>query len=212
MMRFAKVPRPRGWQTHVLKAGVKWLKVPANQTKGSPRKYWLKYADKLAAGFHELCGYTVMWTPNGDADHFTPWAHLKVTKQLRMAYEWSNFRYADHWFNISRKTTPIPDPFEVDDNWFDLLLPSLELVATSSVPLSEVTKVTAALRWLGKSRGVLKKRRGFWKGYRTLDANGNPGISFTQLEEWAPLIARALRKNPHFLHPADFARHQAGTL
>jgi len=210
--RFAPVPRPWGWQKHVLNCGRAWLKVAANLSAERPRDLWSPYRDRLAAGFGELCGYTVMWTPNGTVDHHVPWVMVKGTAKADLAYQWSNLRYSDGWFNSARGSTDVPDPYTVSDDWFELLLPSLELVATASVPASEVDRVNAALRWLGKDGRVIKKRHALWLAYRSLDPDGTPGMSFAQIERWAPLIARALRNNAKFLHPADRARLLAGTL
>ena len=216
MMKFAPAPRPRGWQTHVLQAGRKWLAVPGNRDKERPRDYWSGknacYRKVLREGFRGLCGYTAMWAPVGTTDHYTPWAEVRGTPQAHKAYQWTNLRYAVEWFNRDRKATPVPDPYKVGDDWFELLLPSLELVATAKVPAAELPKVQAALQWLGKHDNVMSPRETYWIEYRTLDGSGNPNLSFEALERRAPLIARALRKNPAFLHPQDQARLLAGTL
>lgn len=218
MMRFGPAPRPRGWQTDVLQKGRKWLAAPGNRDKDRPHDYWSGkdacYRKALKAGFHDLCGYTVMWTPVGTMDHHTPWATVRGTRRAHQAYQWDNMRYSVEWFNRDRKTTPVPDPYIVEDNWFELLLPGLELVATDKVPAAELPKVQAVLRWLGKHDNVMGPREGYWIEYRTLDGNGDPNLSFEALERKAPLIARALRlaKNHRFLQPADRARILAGTL
>jgi hypothetical protein len=212
MMKFAPAPRPRGWQTHVLKKGRRWLAVPGNRAKDRPLDYWSAYRKALKKGFRDLCGYTAMWAPVGTTDHYIPWAEVRGTPQAHKAYQWDNVRYSVDWFNRDRKATPVPDPYKVEDDWFELLLPSLELVATANVPAAELPKVQAALYWLGKHDNVMSARETYWIEYRTLDGSGNPNLSFEALDRRAPLIARALRKNPTFLHPQDQARLQAGTL
>ena len=77
MKQFAKVPRPTGFQTDVLKKGRQWLKQPTNRAKKRPKDYWSPYRDNLMRGFDELCGYTVMWTPNGTVDHYIPWTTVR---------------------------------------------------------------------------------------------------------------------------------------
>jgi hypothetical protein len=206
MMHFDRVPRPRGWQTHVLAKGRQWLKTPGNRSKERPRDYWSNYRESLKHGFHELCGYTVHWAPVGTVDHFIPWNSVRGTRYAHQAYQWDNLRYALEWFNRDRGITDIPDPYTVLTDWFELLLPSLELVATSKVPANELTRVQSVLRWLGKHPNVINTREGYWSEYRTLSASGAPCIAFETLERRAPLLARALTKNPEFLHPADRKR------
>lgn len=206
MMRFARPPRPWGWQTHALKAGRSWLARPGNRNRQRPHDYWSRYRAALAAGFNELCGYTVMWEPNGTVDHYIPWATVRNTRQAHQAYQWTNLRYSVNWFNRDRGTTDVPDPFTVQDDWFELLLPSLELVATAAVPAGETARVAAALRWLGQGQKVVNARRGYFTAYRS------GGMTIEQLDRWAPLLSRALRANVTFLLPADQARLAAGTL
>lgn len=206
MMRFALAPRPRGWQTHALKAGRAWLKLPGNRNKKRPKDLWSRYRQDLAAGFDELCGYTVMWTPIGTVDHYIPWADVRGTRQAHQAYQWANLRYSVDWFNRDRKATAVPDPYTVQDDWFELLLPSLELVATAKVPVGEAVRVKSALRWLGRNHKILKVRRGYFTAYRSGE------MTIEQIDRWAPLLGRALRAKPVFLLAADQARLQAGTL
>ena len=212
MMHFPKAPRPWGWQTHVLARGRKWLEVPGNRSRERPHDYWSSYRASLKSGFRELCAYTVMWTPVRTVDRYIPWKEVRDTRSAHLAYQGDNLRYSVEWFNRDREATPVPDPYEVQNVWFELLLPSLELVATPAVPAAELHRVQAALEWLGKHDNVISTREGYWLEYRSLDADANPCLSFEALTRKAPLIARALRKNPEYLHPADRARLFAGTL
>ena len=206
MMHFPKARRPRGWQTYVLKAGRAWLKQPGNRNAKRPKDLWSPYRDHLAAEFSQLCGYTAMWTPVGTVDHYVPWVEVRGTRQAHQAYQWENMRYSAEWFNRERKAKSVPDPYTVQNDWFRLLLPSLELVATDQVPAEERSRVNTALYWLGKYHKVIKKRRGFFTAYLS------GGMTIEQLDVWAPLIGCALRDNPEFLLPTDRVRFEAGTL
>lgn len=196
MRRFAPVSPPPDWETTVLEPGFEWLE--KNRNARRPRDLWSDYREDLASrGFNDLCGYTVMYTPNGTVDHFVSWSEIRGTPRAQMAYEWSNLRYAAGWFNSARKSMVVPDPHRVEDDWFELLLPSLQLVATDRVPATEKTAVNNALRWLMKDQRVIRQRRKWFELYRSRK------LSLEGLDEVAPLISRALRKDPEFLRPSD---------
>lgn len=197
MRRFARVPAPDGWETEGLAAGRAWLdKTTHNPGKDRPRDLWSPYRDHLAAGFHELCGYTLMRDPTGTVDHFIPWSQLRGTPDAWRAYDWDNFRYSVAWFNSSRRG-PVPDPYLVDESWFELRLPSLELVVTDAVPASERPAVDNVMRWLRDDRRVMKARQMWYRLY----CDGK--LSLAGLDQTAPLIAAALRRQPEYLRPAD---------
>ena len=206
MMRFDEVPQPAEWTTAVLEPGSEWLSLATNRDAVRPKDLWSPFREALAAGFRQLCAYTVVWTPNGTVDHYIPWAKVRGTSDTSLAYSWSNLRYSAAWFNSSRRSADVPDPFRIADDWFELLLPSLELVATDRVPQQDLERVKTALQWLGKDERVLKVRRDFFTMYQS------GKLSIECLDEWAPLLGRALRKNSNFLLPADQNRLQLGLL
>lgn len=195
MIRVEPIPQPAGWSEQVEQRGMDWLSSHPEATR--PTDLWRGFRSELAAGFQWRCGYTAMWEPNGVVDHFIPWGTAAGPEERALAYEWTNLRYSVGWFNSARQTTPIPDPFRIEDDWFELLLPSLELVSTDRVPPQEAARVGAALRWLGADARVLRTRQGWWDLYHTGE------LSLAGLDRRAPLIARALRKNPEFMRPAD---------
>lgn len=207
MKRFERVPAPPDWETEGLQRGIQWLaRDPRNPHRERPKDFWSPYRPQLAAGFGDLCGYTVMWKPDDETvDHFVPWTELRGTENAWRAYDWDNLRLAVGWFNCARRG-PIPDPYLVEDSWFALRLPSLELEATEAVPAAVRDAVDNVLRWLRDDRRVMKPRREWFRMYREGE------LSFAGLLKKAPLIAAALRRQPEFLSPADRERSQAGDL
>lgn len=208
-MRHVDPPRaPHGWQKHVRDQGRRWLNDPNADHRDAerPASFWLRFRDKIGERFNSICCYTVVWVPNGEADHFVPWALVRGTAQAELAYEWSNIRYADGWINGSKGDAVFPDPFVVKDDWFELHLPSLELRATGRHPPTEQPAIDNLLRRVARDPRVMKARRRYLRQYREGD------MTLRALEQNAPLLARALRANPDYLSPSDQAQHRAGTL
>ncbi len=143
---------------------------------------------------------------NGEADHFVPWDDVRGTRKAHLAYQWSNIRYADGWINRSKGADRFPDPFVVQDDWFELQLPSLELRFTDRVPAEHCDAVRNLMKRVKKDFRVMKVRRRYLDQYLR-------GVRPIELvDEEAPLLGRALRRNPEFLLPDDLKRHQDGVL
>ncbi len=208
-MRHIDPPRaPYGWQKHVRERGRRWLNDPAANNRGAerPESFWLNYRDQIGERFNCICCYTVVWVANGEADHFVPWARVRGTAQAELAYDWTNIRYADSWINRSKGAAVFPDPFTVQDDWFELHLPSLELRTTGQHPATEQAAIDNLLERVRDDHRVMKLRRRYLKQYLDRDR------SLKSLEQDAPLLARALRTNPAYLRPDDQELLQAGTL
>ena len=66
------------------------------------------------------------------------------------AYEWSNLRFASAWINSTKGTLDdqVLDPFDLGEDWFEILLPSLQLVLTDKVPPQQRQKAQFTLERL----------------------------------------------------------------
>lgn len=208
MRHVARPNRPRGWQTHVLKKGCDWLNEPGtnNRDADRPEDYWRDFREEIRRAFGYICCYTAVYVANGEADHYIPWAEVRGTRRAHIAYQWDNIRYADGWINRSKGSNRLPDPFEVQDDWFELHLPSLELRATGRHPAHLQSAVDALMQRVCDDERVMVTRRHYYRQYK----EGRRTIE--GVDEDAPLLGRALRANPTELLPADFARLQAGIL
>jgi hypothetical protein len=122
-----------------------------------------------------------------DLDHF-----LSCENHRHLAYEWTNYRFVSGWVNSSKGTldNQVLDPFEVEDDWFEILLPSLQLVITDKVPPEKLEKAEFTLKRLRLQNGsqVMRQRQVWYNLYcaGSIDLKG--------LEKMAPLIARAVKK------------------
>jgi len=124
-------------------------------------------------------------------DHFIPVAILKRQGKDELAYEWSNYRYGEGVLNQRRWEHTILDPFEVADDWFEVLLPSLQLVLTSKVPKRKRKLAEFTIEKLGLRDGevVVRYRREWFRMYQ------EGKLLLAGLEEVAPLVAWAVQRD-----------------
>lgn len=127
-----------------------------------------------------------MYIPTGHVDHF-----LSKDNRPDLAYEWSNYRYIEGTVNSAKKKLDdqILDPFEVDDAWFELILPSMQLTLTSALPSNFKTKAELTLQKLHLIDGlkVVRNRKRWYESYKA-------GTPFPELEKFAPMVAKAVKK------------------
>ncbi|MBF0285830.1 MAG: hypothetical protein HQL51_15380 [Magnetococcales bacterium] len=118
-------PEPADFDAKVRKLGSRWLDRHPD-APARPKDYWKKCRIDLAKGFHHLCAYGAMFEPAGTVDHF-----ISISQNRELAYEWCNYRYASGWINSSKQNPGgILDPFLVQEGWFEIILPSLQLRIT----------------------------------------------------------------------------------
>lgn len=171
-------------------AGTQWLLGhPKESRKKSlrPKDYWSPFKPQLADAFRGLCAYSAMHEPVGTVDHFLP-----VDADETLSYEWSNYRFAAGWINSSKnKAVAILDPLDVRSGWFEVLLPSLQLVVVpENVPeaLRDIAEHTLIRLHLRDDERVLRQRRAWYQMYR------QGKLTLDGLRELAPLIAAAVEK------------------
>lgn len=135
--------------------------------KKGVKDYWSPFKSQLADGFNNLCGYSAMYEPVGTVEHY-----LSRDNYRNLAYEWSNFRFASAWINSSKGTLDdlVLDPFDIGKDWFEILLPSLQLVLTNKVSPQQRQK--AQLHWNAYGYVTTKEFYG----------SVNNGISFILME------------------------------
>jgi hypothetical protein len=182
VISFTLSPEPQEFDEKVRQPGI------ASRIRSSPGRFtdhWKECKGELADAFRNLCAYSAMYEPVGTVDHY-----LSTNTHPELTYEWSNYRYASAWINSSKQNDRVLDPFHVEDGWFEILLPSLQLVLTNSVPaeqqaLAEYTLIRLHLR---DDERVVRQRREWYRMYQDGE------LLLVNLEKKAPLIARAIRK------------------
>ncbi|NJN68827.1 MAG: hypothetical protein HC884_20060 [Chloroflexaceae bacterium] len=185
MIHFDPVPEPPGFDEEVRQPGNAWLQQHPDTER--PRDFWSPFKPHLEAGFRKLCGYTAMLTTDGTVDHY-----LSCKNYPELTYEWRNYRFVSPRINSSKQDVDdrVLDPFQVTDGWFEILLPSLQLVMTDAVPADECERATFTLERLHLRDGetVIRQRREWYKRYEQGE------MPLELLDKFAPLIARAVRK------------------
>lgn len=186
MIHFHPVPEPREFHGCARVRGNAWLATHPDAKR--PRDLWSPFKSDLASGFCDLCAYSVIYEPVGSVDHFVSW-HEDRSK----AYEWDNYRYCAEWINKSKQNEPsgnLLDPFTVQPGWFEIILPSLQLTVTDSVPCGLRARAEYTLKRLHliHDERVMRQRREWYRMYQSGELN-LPG-----LRKKAPLIADAVVK------------------
>jgi len=182
-------PEPPGFDEQCRKRGAEWLRLNPRATRKAkrPKDLWSPFRTKLADAFSNLCAYGAMYEPNGTVDHFKP-----VDADESLAYEWSNYRYVTGWINSSKSKRPkVLDAFQVKPGWFEVLLPSLQLVAVkANIPsrLHALVDQTLEGLHLVDDERVVRQRREWLRMYDDHE------IDLIGLTKKAPLIAAAVKK------------------
>ena len=187
MIPFEHVPEPAGFNEQTRLPGQTWLKNHPDAKR--PRDLWSPFKNALADGFKNLCGYSVMHLPSrtGTVDHY-----LSFKNYPEQAYEWDNYRYVSDNLNKIKKNADekVLDPYAVGDGWFEIILPSLQLVLTDRVPEEERARAEYTLERLklGHGENIIRQREAWYELYNDGD------LTLEGLRKMAPLIAKAVEK------------------
>jgi len=185
------IPEPASFDTECRQKGNAWL-VDKRLAGENPKtsqfpNYWAQYEDDLATAFHQRCGWWAMWIAEGNVEHF-----LSRKNRPDLSYEWSNYRFIAGSVNGSKRNhdDKVLDPFVVQDGWFEVLLPSMQLVMTARVPADLVTKAEFNLNKLKLRNGtkVVRCRKRWYQQFK------DGKLTMAGLLSNAPLVAEAVQK------------------
>ncbi|OYW74058.1 MAG: hypothetical protein B7Z37_19290 [Verrucomicrobia bacterium 12-59-8] len=185
------IAEPQGFDDQCRRPGLKWLR--GNRNSQRFPAHWTRFQPALAEAFKDRCGWWAMRIADGDVDHY-----LSKKNHRRRAYQWKNYRYIAGTVNSSKGNhdEAILDPFQVGVDWFEIDLPSMQLKPTANVPPNLKAKVQFTLKQLKLVNGlkVRRNRKRWYEDYKKHLADPGKGISIGALEEYAPLIAQAVKK------------------
>lgn len=147
MIRIGLRPEPGRFQATVRRPGAVFLtRNPQPTNKEFKRHaYWNRAASDLYSEYSGICAYTSMHMVYAETiDHFRP-----KSKYPELAYEWDNLRLCRGRVNVSKGDSEhVLDPFEVENTWFKLELPSCLIKAAPGLPHDIKVKVNNTLNTL----------------------------------------------------------------
>ncbi len=186
MIRVGRVPEPPAFDREARQPGQAWLAARSDVKR--PKDFWSPFKNELRDGFRSLCGYAAMFDPTGGMiDHY-----LSYRNHPHLAYEWSNYRFASSTMNSikNRADEAVLDPYEVEDGWFEIILPSLQMRTTEHVPpeLRARAEATLSRLRLRDDERLIRWRQSWYEMYRDGE------LTLDGLQRVAPLIAAAVRK------------------
>lgn len=185
----SNLAEPAQFDERCRQPGMLWL---ANNPDSPPKDFWSPFKPALAEAFHHRCSYSTLRLVFGATiDHFIP---KSSSAGRSRAYEWSNFRYCSSEMN-QRKHNAAPnrilDPLLVEDDWFELLYPSLQLVPTPNIPVEFRDRADFTLDRLKLRDGeaAIRFRQEWLHQYRL----GNATLSLIDIH--CPLVSRLIRQH-----------------
>lgn len=189
MIHFDRRQEPGGFDATVRQPGRAWLQ--QHPAFDRPRDFWLAVRGDLATAFADLCAYSCMYEPVGTVDHFISCRTCQARGTPNEIYEWSNYRFASAWMNSAKQNADdqVLDPFEVQDGWFEIMLPSLQLrLVEENIPADKLDLARSTIRrlHLEHDERVIRQRRSWYEQYQLGE------LTLEGLRRRAPLIARAI--------------------
>lgn len=177
--------KPSTFETMVQNPGEEYL--AKNLSARRLPDFWKHCRNELAIAFNHLCAYSAMHTQFGTVDHF-----FSTSKFPHLAYDWNNYRYADGSMNSRKGNVDqmILDPFEVEDNWFEIQIPSLQLLPTGKIPPEYIERARFTLERLRlkDDEHIIQIRQEWLNMYK------NGLLPIEGLRKVAPLVADAVER------------------
>lgn len=186
---------PRLFDQNCRQPGAMWLASYPDKDPHDRSGWWAPFQPDLARHFNYRCGWLATSIElEGIVEHLLGCGPRNGVQSphRHLAFEWTNYRYAAGTVNSLKGTmdNQIMDPCEVQEGWFEALLPSFELVATDRIPEHLKQKAQATIERLQLRRHKAQFTR--WRWYERYWNNGAPDLEKLRLD--APLVAAAVEK------------------
>lgn len=187
------VNEPPLFDVNCRQPGAAWLQAHPIRDPHEKGQWWQQFQPMLAHHFTYRCGWLAVCIElDGVVDHYLSCGHRngEPSPHRSLAFEWSNFRYCCGTINSLKSVhdSEILDPCSVLPGWFEVLLPSFDLVPTERLPPHLRTKADFTIRKL--QLGGRKARFTRWRWYLRYWNNGTPDLGALRCD--APLVAEAI--------------------
>jgi len=175
--------------------GAAWLVAHPDKDPHEQSDWWSNFKPDVARLFGYRCGWQATSIDlDGIVEHWLACGNRRgvASPNRHLAFEWTNYRYCAGKVN-SRKGTlddQILDPCDVQEGWFEVLLPSFRLVTTKKIPEQLRDKANFTLEQL--QLDLFESRWTRWRWYLRYWNNGTPDLD--GLRQDAPLVAIAVEK------------------
>lgn len=189
------VPRPSeppGFDERCRQRGLVWLRKNAQTDRQRPQSYWGEFREDLARASQHRCYWLAIeiLLEHGEVEHFIPVSRVRGTGDEYLIYEWTNYRWADSRINQAKGTRDVLDPFDVEEGWFEVSLPDLQIRMTDRIPDTKRALADFTIRQL-KLNGeyAIRYRERIFEKYR----EGRDQLVHVRRE--APLLATAIERD-----------------
>lgn len=186
---------PARFDLNCRQPGAAWLEAHPDKDPHEQSEWWSPFQPELARHFSYRCGWLATCIElEGIVDHRLACGLREgvASPHRALAFEWTNYRYAAGVINSLKGTLDdqVIDPCEVQPGWFEVLLPSFELVATERLPESLKAKAETTIEELQLRRHKAQFTR--WRWYQRYWNGGNPQLALLRTD--APLVAAAVER------------------
>jgi hypothetical protein len=189
MIPVPRPPEPPEFDARCRQRGLRWLRENPPETRKRVPSFWTAFGSHLAAASEHRCYWLAMSIPNGQVEHFVPQSKVTGTPDEHLIYEWRNYRWALDAINTSKGTADVLDPFEVEEGWFEISLPDLQLWVTPKTPSDRRQLAEFTIQRLKLNGDMAIRIRA-----RIFDDFAELGRTLDSVQREAPLIAHAIQR------------------
>jgi hypothetical protein len=186
-------PEPGVFKDRVRTPGRRFLKrlgrTPTTKEFNS-HSYWREILPQLHDSYGGICAYSCHWIPYDTGadtvEHFLP-----KSIDPQQAYEWKNYRLVCATLNGRKGThSDVLDPFKVQNGWFVLDFPSLQVKPDRGLNDALKAQIWATITRLGLNDDgtCLKSRAKYIRDYCM------GCVNMKHLQQDAPFIAYELKR------------------
>ncbi len=182
-------PEPPDFYEKVQSKGEAFLKKKPDAKGSKFAPYWREIIPELRDAYSGICAYTCHKihcdTGSNSVDHFKSKDHYPQD-----AYKWENYRLVCGTINGRKgKYEDVLDPFTLQEGWFELHFPSLQVIPNANLEKDAMSRVKATIKRLKLNDYICTTGR-----LERLQPYLNEIYPLSYLQDLAPLLASELKR------------------